>query len=40
MLPDLNIGDRVFFKDIGAYTNASSTNFNGFPDAKVVYVNA
>jgi ornithine decarboxylase len=40
MLPSLDIGDRVFFKDIGAYSNASSTRFNGFPPAKVVYVNA
>lgn len=38
-LPDLNIGDFVFTENIGAYTLASSTNFNGFPPAKVIHVN-
>jgi len=26
--------------NIGAYSHASSTHFNGFPPAKVVHVNA
>lgn len=38
-LPDLNLGDYVYTENIGAYTWASSTNFNGFPPAKVVHVN-
>ena len=38
-LPDLNIGDLVYAENIGAYSNASSTWFNGFPSAKVVQVN-
>lgn len=36
---DLQIGDFLYTNDIGAYSNASSTSFNGFPPAKVVHVN-
>jgi len=38
-LPDLEIGDLVYSENIGAYSNASATWFNGFPPAKVVHVN-
>jgi ornithine decarboxylase len=38
-LPDLEIGDLVYSENIGAYSNASSTWFNGFAPAKVVHVN-
>jgi ornithine decarboxylase len=38
-LPKLEIDDLVYSEDIGAYSNASSTWFNGFPPAKVVHVN-
>jgi ornithine decarboxylase len=38
-LPKLEIGDLVYSEDIGAYSNASSTWFNGFAPAKVVHVN-
>jgi ornithine decarboxylase len=38
-LPDLEIGDLLYSPDIGAYSNASSTWFNGFAPAKVVHVN-
>ena len=38
-LPDLELGDFVFSPNMGAYTHASSTHFNGFPPAKVVHVN-
>jgi ornithine decarboxylase len=37
-LPDLDIGELVYSDNIGAYSNASSTWFNGFPPAKVVHV--
>jgi ornithine decarboxylase len=37
-LPDLEIGDLVYSENIGAYSIASSTYFNGFPPAKVVHV--
>lgn len=38
-LPELEIDDLVYSENIGAYSNASSTWFNGFPPAKVVHVN-
>jgi len=38
-LPDLEIGDFLYAENIGAYSIASSTNFNGFPPAKVVHIN-
>jgi ornithine decarboxylase len=38
-LPDLQLDDLVYSPDIGAYSNASATWFNGFPPAKVVHVN-
>jgi len=38
-LPDLEIEDFVYAENIGAYSNASATWFNGFPPAKVVHVN-
>jgi ornithine decarboxylase len=36
---DLQRGDLLYTEDIGAYSNASSTWFNGFPPARVVHVN-
>jgi ornithine decarboxylase len=39
-LPDLEIEDLVYAENIGAYSNASATYFNGFPPAKVVHVNS
>ena len=36
---DLALGDYLLSRNMGAYTIASSTNFNGFPPAKVVHVN-
>jgi ornithine decarboxylase len=38
-LPDLEIEDLVYSENIGAYSNASATWFNGFPPAQVVHVN-
>ncbi len=38
-LPDLEIDDLVWSENIGAYSNASSTWFNGFPPATVVHIN-
>jgi ornithine decarboxylase len=38
-LPDLELGDYLYSENIGAYSCASSTHFNGFPPAKVVHVN-
>lgn len=39
LLPELEIEDLVFSENIGAYSNASATYFNGFPPAKVVHIN-
>jgi ornithine decarboxylase len=38
-LPEMEIEDLVFSENIGAYSNASATWFNGFPPAKVLHVN-
>jgi len=38
-LPELEINDLLYAENIGAYSIASSTYFNGFPPAKVVHVN-
>jgi ornithine decarboxylase len=38
-LPDMDLGELVYSENIGAYSAASSTSFNGFPPAKVVHVN-
>jgi ornithine decarboxylase len=38
-LPAMEIDDLVYSENIGAYSNASATWFNGFPPAKVVHVN-
>ena len=38
-LPELEMDDLVYSENIGAYSNASSTWFNGFAPAKVVHVN-
>jgi ornithine decarboxylase len=38
-LPDLQLGDLVYSENIGAYSHASSTHFNGFPPAAVVHIN-
>ena len=36
---DLELGDLLYSENIGAYSAASSTYFNGFPPAKVVHIN-
>jgi ornithine decarboxylase len=38
-LPSLEIEDLVYSENIGAYSSASATWFNGFPPAKIVHVN-
>ena len=35
---DLELGDLLYSENIGAYSHASSTYFNGFPPATVVHV--
>ena len=38
-LPVMDMGELVYSENIGAYSSASSTYFNGFPPAKIVHVN-
>jgi ornithine decarboxylase len=38
-LPNLEIDELVYSQNIGAYSNASATWFNGFPPARVVHIN-
>ena len=38
-LPRMEIGELLYAENMGAYTIASATNFNGFPIAKTVCVN-
>jgi ornithine decarboxylase len=37
-LPELKLGDLVYSENIGAYSHASSTCFNGFPPAQIVHI--
>ena len=37
-LPDLELDDLVYSENIGAYSHASSTSFNGFAPATVVHI--
>ena len=30
LLPELEVGDEIYIEDVGAYTNASATSFNGY----------
>ena len=36
---ELQMGDLLYSENIGAYSHASSTWFNGFPPAKVLHLN-
>jgi len=36
---DLQLGELLYSANMGAYSHASSTSFNGFPPAKVVHIN-
>jgi len=35
---DLRIGDYLVTDNIGAYSTASSTHFNGFDGAKIIHI--
>jgi ornithine decarboxylase len=37
-LPELELDDLLYSENIGAYSHASSTYFNGFPPAKVLHL--
>ena len=38
-MPELEVGERLVSRQIGAYTIATATDFNYFPRARVVPVN-
>jgi len=40
MLPELQDGDWLYFKDMGAYTLAAGSCFNGIPRPRVYYIAA
>ena len=37
-LPMLDVGDWLYFEDMGAYTNALGTQFNGFSKSVIHHV--
>jgi ornithine decarboxylase len=39
-LPEMELGERLVWLSMGAYTNAASTTFNGFPQAQFFYYKA
>ena len=36
-LPELNIGDWLYFENMGAYTGVAHSPFNGFPKPQSLY---
>mmetsp|Transcript_51231 Transcript_51231/g.123668 ORF Transcript_51231/g.123668 Transcript_51231/m.123668 type:complete len:127 (+) Transcript_51231:1928-2308(+) len=38
LLPKLKIGDWLYFQNMGAYTMAAASSFNGFEPSEKVYV--
>jgi len=38
LLPELKIGDWLYFENMGAYTSAAASGFNGFEPSEKVYV--
>ncbi|GBM63229.1 Ornithine decarboxylase [Araneus ventricosus] len=38
MIPELQVGDWIVFEEMGAYTSACATNFNGFEKTGVKHV--
>jgi ornithine decarboxylase len=39
-MPELNIGDWIVYKNMGAYTLPAASRFNGIEKAKIYYVNS
>ena len=38
-LPELSIGDWLYYEEMGAYTMAAASRFNGFNLSRVFYIN-
>ncbi|KAJ3120283.1 Antizyme inhibitor 1 [Physocladia obscura] len=39
LLPELNVGDWMYFENMGAYTLAAASKFNGFKKTEIIYTN-
>lgn len=39
MLPELDVGDWLYFENMGAYTCAAASAFNGFKKSDIIYTN-
>jgi ornithine decarboxylase len=39
VLPEMQIGDWLYFPDMGAYTIAAASSFNGFQKSEIIYTN-
>jgi ornithine decarboxylase len=37
-LPELEVGDIVYVENVGAYSLASATNFNGLPPPRTIFL--
>ena len=37
LMPELEVGDWLYFEDMGAYTRSFSSNFNGFETPQIKY---
>ena len=37
LMPELGVGDWIYFEDMGAYTRSLSSNFNGFESPQIKY---
>ncbi|KAF7632651.1 hypothetical protein Mgra_00007955 [Meloidogyne graminicola] len=37
-MPKMEVGDWIFYKNMGAYTNVAASNFNGFETPKSFYI--
>ncbi len=38
LLPKLEVGDWMYFQNMGEYTSAAASTFNGFPTMEKFYV--
>jgi ornithine decarboxylase len=38
LLPKMDVGDWMYFQNMGAYTSAAASTFNGFPTTEKFYV--
>ena len=38
-MPEMSVGDWLYFPNMGAYTSSTSTEFNGFPKPEVIKTN-